>query len=411
MSPILLAVLLPVLGDTTTFEVAGGAEATARGGLMAVTPRDPSRLAADAAITLLSGVRARGESSNFTLVYRPRYYYQVPNVADTKLPLFLHQLRASYTDALTRKTTLNWSAQGSVGALSYSSLLQLFPAGTAAAATGFIPLATGNTSASVRHAFSRAALTSLEVNAAYSSLIGSNHDDVAIPTSFNVGGRLSQTWKLDRRNTLGADAGANYVIRDPNSTGNNSEVALASQNWLGSFGISWQHTLAAQSTLGVTAGVGLSAFDGLVPRSAFPTFSLSYTDQHRALGATWNWTAAAGARGYFDPLLTTFRPQGFANLTLDGRHGRHTRSQLTGLFWTTLSEEPIVPSQFETTGQARLTLRQQFTPQLSGNVGGEWYLRAGHLSQTQTPLVQHQFIAFIGLRYTLGADSSQGSWL
>lgn len=410
MTPLLLALALPVLGDTAKVDVAGGAETVVRGGMMAVTSGRPSQPAVDFALTLLSGVRVRDEKSTFSLSYRPRYYYQIPNIAETKLPLFLHQLRGMYNAALGQRTTFAWSGQGSVGALNYSSLLQMFPDGTAAAATSFIPLATGNTTASLNHAFSRRAVSTLGVSAAYSSLTGSARDTVAIPTTLNAGGRLGQTLQVTRRDRLGADVSASYVMRNPNLAGNTTSN-LVTKNWIGSVSVNWARTLGTASSLGLLGGLGFSGFDGIVPRSIFPTFSLSITDVERALGATWNWAASAGARGYYDPLLTTFRPQGFANVTLGGQLSQYLRSELTGTFWTTLSAQPIQPDQFETNAQVRMIFRYQFTRELGAHCGGEWTLRAGHLSQFDQPLVQHQAIGFLGVRYTLSNEAAQGNWL
>lgn len=411
MGPVAFAWTFSLLGAGGVTDIATGIDGRSTGGLMAVVPGEESTPAIDFTMTLMAGLRRSSRQSTFLLVYRPRYYYQIPNVADNNFPLFMHQLETSYLGNLSPRTSVSWSANGEAGAVSYSSLLQLFPTGTAAVGGRFIPLGNVNTSGAITHQTSPLNSVTAEAVAGYRTVLGSDNS-AGIPTSVDLGGQVTNAVQLSPRDQLALSVGTTYVVRDLAGDSPTPETTtLANENLSGVLSATWRRSLRRVSNLEVQGGVGASGLDGNTPFSVFPIFTISNVSNFRGLGSNWIWNSSLGARGFFDPLLATFRPQGFMTLSLAGQHSRALSSGVTFNFFTPLTTEAILPYQYETNSGLAIRLSYLLAPGVTANMGANWQFRGGHWSEFSALRLQNELTGMFGIRYTLGTENTHGSWL
>ncbi|HXS16272.1 MAG TPA: hypothetical protein VN764_03735 [Polyangiaceae bacterium] len=411
MWPGILALSIPFVGSGTRLEVGAGAEGVTRGGTMAISPDEPSTPAVDFTLALLSGVRATSQRTTFILRYRPQYYYQIPNVAGSSLPLFLHRVDSSYITAPSRRTTVNLAASGSAGAISYTSLLQQFPQGTAAAATGFIPLATVGASATVAQRTSTTNTLSIGANSNFRTVLGSDVENSGVTPSLGAGIVISDSLRLSLVHQVGASFTVNYIASDLMGWADTQQSAVIQESLIGEVAGTWNMSFDRTSDLNLSLGAAVSAVNGPTPSSAFPTFNVAFTKRSRGLGSTWVSHLSGGVYGYLDPLLAVFRPQAATSLGIGGQHGRKLRSQLSYSLSTSLAPEALSPAQYETNGNLFLTIAYQVSEAASLSTGGAWQLRMGHWSQLSTPEGQNQVTVMFGFRYVLSTRAREASWL
>lgn len=415
MGHLSLALALPLLGTLGSLELATGVEGDTSAGLMAVMPDRPSVPAMDATLTLLSGMRVISDGSNFTLAYRPRYYYQIPNVAGQSLPLFLHQLATSYQADWTKRASFRWAANGSLGAMSYASLLDTFPAGTAATITssGFIPLGTASTNASFSYRTSQINNVSIGGNMDYRTLVGAEDaNEQMFPTTFNVGLQLSDAVQLSARDLVVFNLASNFVLRDADDMlPGGTTVGGRANNAIANASLSWGRDLSQRTTLTGAAGVAMGGLTAGASVSAFPTFSIGIRNSSNALNSRWVTDFMAGERGFLDPILGTFRPQGFLSYGLSGQHGRYWSSRTALEMALPLAQKPMRPMQYESGAGCSFALYYQLARGFSANASVQWRLRASHWKELDALQTQNQLTGGVGFRYTFGTDQTTGGWL
>lgn len=410
MGPLLAFWAVAVLGQAGKADVATGADLRFGGGLMALSPNDPASLATDLALTLLAGVRVASERTSFVVRYRPTYYYQIPSPGRLDLPLFLHDAESTLTTHLDRRTTFDWTARGTVGELSYASLLRYLPTTTSAAGAPLMPLVLASTNVSLGYRVTQRQQLGVGAGANYRSTFGLGPDGGAgIPNSANVTVNVFDQITLNQTNDLTFRVAANYLrVEIPEQA---SISGVPPDNFIVSPALVWNHRPSEVTTLEATLGINLAGLSKDAVFSVYPTASVMYRDEAKWLGSRWGTSLSTGMSGYADPLLGTFRPQAFLSGSIVGTHADDIETTAMFAFSTSVATEPLTPAQYESSGQALLRVGYAPTPLWSIFCGASWQLRAGHYLRLDDITPQHQAMAFIGLRIRLGTGSSRGGWL
>ena len=398
-----LAWAVAVLGSGVATELASGSQLTARSGLMAVEANQRSTPSMEVGVDLLSGIRARSKRTSFDLRYHPRIYYQAPNVADRRLPLYVHQLSAGYQSSLTERTSLSLNANATAGEVSYASLLRSFAGGTAAQSAGIQPLFYYAATLSASHIMSRRHSFQGGVTSGYRVALGGEAEQSQFPTAQDFGLHLSDQLVLSKTDSLSTVVGLSHVIQEDDLPGrlNSSNANLTA---------SWAHALGQQSSVGASVGVGVNWTNRTDRVAVFPLASVNYGKVIRQVGVVWTTALRAGSDLFFDPILATFRPQALVSASLNGQHGRHANSEI-GISLATSLGPPVSPAQYETRGNLTVGGSVSNGRGISLHPGITWQLRAPHLSQPDALVLQNELYGFISLRFTVGTDHQDGSWL
>src|SRR5690606_554533 len=167
-------------------------------------------------VTTLAGLRIASKQTTFLLRYHPRTYYQIPNIADARRPLYLHQADGMYSTLLSPRLTFGWSGNARVGDITYASLGRTFDEGTTAAAAGRLPLVFLSTNATTSYATGSRNTFSLGSNVSYRSVLNTLEDreDAQVPEILNVGMTVSDSVILTRRDQFEVVVGATYSDAD-----------------------------------------------------------------------------------------------------------------------------------------------------------------------------------------------------
>ncbi len=398
------ALTLPSAGEKSRFDLASGVQLSSTNGMMAAVPNEPSQLTTQLRLTMLQGVRVSSERTSFVLRYSPLINYQYPNAADVVRPLFVHNLSSAYQSRLNRRVSFGWNVLGTAGDLNYASLLRAFEGGTTATAGSFVPILFVSTNATLATRTSSKNLLSIGANTAYRTSIDDSDQPQTVVPAQDFGVTVTDAWRFAPNETLSLTAQAIYINRLESN-----DVVGDTVGGQGSVG--WGHRFSQVSSLEINGGVGVSSAGQDVPLTAFPTGYVSFLTQSHALSSVWSFNASAGARGFLDPVLATYRPQVFVSLSATGQHGRRLQSRFAASLATVADSERVVPEQYETFGNCDLGAAYFFVPEFSLQAGVRSSLRAGHFSDLSAPVPQGELAGVLSVRYTLGTDRRHGSWL
>ncbi len=402
-----LAWMFTVLGAGQTTDLAAGADVGVSAGLIAAEPNAPAVPGVNSTATLLSGIRTRTARTSLLATYRPQFFYQLPNVADVNRPLVLHRLDTVFATRLNARGSLNWSASGAIGDLNYSNLVRSFDQGTAAVASGVVPILVATTNGVFQYDTAPRNTVSVSGTASYRTSFESDPEQIsAIPTSYSWALRLSDTYELSLRDSVGTAVGATYVYRPP------SEASIESfQDSLNvTMDVGWQRKLTRRSDLSIRVGGAVSKSEVTGEISGFPTAVFTHLFRARSLGSLWASSLAAGLQGSLDPLLATFRPNAFFSWALTGQHSEAWSSSVALNFSAPVAN-PLVPSQYETNGSFNLGVYYRLSSALVVRGGAVSFVRAAHPSDLQALTPTLEATGFLGVRYTIGTGEAGGSWL
>ncbi len=406
MIPIVLAWAIGVVAQSAKVDLATGADMRVSAGQMAVSPDRRAVPAVDATLTLLNGVRVASKRYSFVLRYRPTYYYQLPNLTKSNWPLFLHQVDGSLGAALSRRTSFSWSGNARVGDINYSSLLRVLPSGTAASTSRLVPITSVGSSLTLAHRLSRTNSFSAGTTASYRTSTGSAP---AFPTVASATVQLSDQVVLGRSDSLSMGGSITHFHANRFESGG---AAFAGRDYgAGGVQLTLSHRTSRSGSLGVTAGVSAAGIYGDVPFSIFPTAAANFSSEFKALDTRWSISGMGGLQGFQDPLLGTFRPQGFLGATLSANHTADLSSSASLSLTSSVAGEPIRPPQYESSGSASWRLSYQLSPLFTTYGGVAWRLRAPHWSQWSSLPLQNEMTGFLGCRIRIGTGTSRGRWL
>lgn len=407
MGPTILAWAMALLGDATTVDIASGAEVMVRGGAMAVVPNEAARPAMEYSLTTMSGIRISTERTEFTLRYRPLTYYQLPNVAEVRRPLYLHRLSGGYSTSISPRLNFNWSGEGRVGDVTYANLARTFEQGTTATAAARFPLLFLSTNATSTYATGNRNTVSVGSDVSYRSVMNTlaQSENLRIPETLNVGMTLSDTLALTRQDQVGISIGATYSHVD------SLRLEQAGSYVFGTALLNWGHRPSPSSNTTLEGGLGATRGVEGGPTSLFPVLTAAHTNTFRWWGDSFNSSFSGGARGFVDPILATLRPQGFLNWSLTGRHTRLFSTQTGVSGFTSITSTPVEPARYESNGSLNFAGIFDLSPGINFRTGVAWQVRAPHLTQMDALIIQSQPTAFVALRGTIGTDGLNGSWL
>lgn len=399
-----------LLGDSARIDVATAADIQTGAGVQPLVPDEPSSPASESILQLLYGLRASGEGTTLELSYRPRFVLQVPNPLEAVRPLVLHQLSLNYQSNLTERTSLQISALGNAGEVTYIAQQQVFAPGSAPATGGLVQLALGAVSGTLNHATSERNRISLGLSSGYSAPLGTSEaSTLAFPESFDAAASLSDSYGITPRDQVALTARTQYFNILQFDLGAEQKVEIST------FGgsVTWTRQMSPRTTWGLTSG-GAFAYNVATNHMGFiPEATVLHTTSWRADRTTFSSNLSSGVRGFLDRLAGTYSPQGFLSWNLNATLGRDWTTGVNAFASTSLAAQAINPPQYETFG----SFEQPTTYRLSENAqvrfGVRASIRSTHLwAETTSPLEpQPEAIGFVAFRYGLGTDPQSGSWL
>lgn len=401
-----LPFVLPMMGTGTATDFGAGAETRAGGGLIPNQAASASDPAFESSLTLLSGMRIRSRRTQFSLRYQPRLYLLVPNAAGVDRPLLFHQGSSSYQTNLTRRLEFSLSARGGAGELSYNSLQLFFDPGTGALQQAVIPLAVVNGKSALAYRSTPRHTTTFSVGAGVRGPLEEQpetapDDPARFQTSTNAQVELSHAYDVSKTDQVGLSSEAGFFASD-----RGEQLVL-----LGGSAF-WSHQLEVSKSLMFTAGAQHSrSLEGGVAGGVVPTGSVTYGSAWHVAGHPWKSAVSFGVRGFFDQAFFVYRSQAFAQWSLDGQLNRAWSTGVDLFASAPLSEEPLTPPRRESFAGVRIPANYELNNHMTFLFGGRFMVRAPHPTAFDQMNSQIEAAGFVGLRYTIATDRTQGDWL
>ncbi len=413
-----LALIVPLLASGTRTDVAAAAESEAASGLSATAYNAPSSLQVDLTLTPLVGTRVMSKRTTFVVSYGPRLYVQLPNTADLGRPLVLHTLGSNYSTVLDRRTTFDASVRSGVGEVSYANLVQVFEPGSSTSRARIIPLVFSDANTSMRYRTGRRNRLDFGLGVGYQApfdeFAGLEDDEEegaaasGIPTSVNTSAAVSDTYAVTPIDQVTVGVRGGY-LRSKASGGLSGDEL--NEVMIGAVVAGWSRPISPTSTLGTLGGWTITYFPREDRFDYFPTGVVSYVKAWQFGRQIWNSELSGGARGFLDRASGTYRAQGFVVWDLNGQIGRRWFLGTSVFGSTSLSQDPLVPSQYESTAGVAQQNTYVISRYASLRFGVRSALRGPHLRAEDDLTLQPEILGFVGLRLNVGTDNSQGAWL
>ena len=339
----------------------------------------------------------------FAAWYSPRIFWEDPNPSSASEPLVLHTFALTLTARASRNVEVTAGAEGSIGEPDYTALPQVLGA-VQGALPPVVELATVTGQARVEDQLSARWGASLSGQL-------SHWQWLEIPPSVTAATVTSQTlvtgepaaaFRLTARDILGLGAAVGWVSY---STGNGALTVTPAATW--------RRHLYRGADLNLRLGLTYAHLLGSAPPGALPVLGGSETQAVSPIGSAeivlhlarldqiiLLGRALAGVDFYFDPVLGTGQPRGYAAVELTAVSVPSWTVSLRGDFATVLEDVPTLPGQIppdETAFSVTLAVRRRVTENFYAELGGRWANRGPTLDTPDFRFDQLQLWAYLSL--------------